>query len=36
MGLDRAVLQLNLKAATNNLRRLCSQKSTGVALAFTY
>jgi transposase, IS5 family len=34
IGLDRAVLQLNLKAATYNLRRLCSLKAGGVASAF--
>lgn len=34
IGLDRAVLQLNLKAATYNLRRLCSLKTAGVASAF--
>jgi IS5 family transposase len=34
IGLERAVLQLNLKAATYNLRRLCSLKIGGVASAF--
>ncbi|MGZ8930652.1 MAG: IS5 family transposase [Methylosarcina sp.] len=34
IGLDRATLQLNLKAATYNLRRLCSLKTSGVASAF--
>lgn len=34
IGLDRAVLQLHLKAATYNLRRLCSLKTGGVASAF--
>jgi len=34
IGLDRAVLQLNLKAATYNLRRLCSLKTGGIAPAF--
>lgn len=34
IGLDRARLQLNLKAATYNLRRLCSLKTAGVASAF--
>jgi IS5 family transposase len=33
IGLARATLQLNLKAATYNLRRLCSLKSCGI-LAF--
>jgi len=33
IGLDRATLQLNLKAATYNLRRLCSLKTCGI-LAF--
>lgn len=36
IGLERAVLQLNLKAATYNLRRLCSFKIGGVASAFAY
>jgi transposase, IS5 family len=30
IGLARATLQLNLKAATYNLRRLCSLKTYGV------
>ncbi len=34
IGLDRAVLQLNLKAATYNLRRLCTLKTGSVASAF--
>lgn len=33
IGLDRAILKLNLKAATYNLRRLCSLKTCGI-LAF--
>lgn len=33
IGLDRATLQLNLKAATYNIRRLCSLKTCGI-LAF--
>lgn len=34
IGLERAVLQLNLKAATYNLRRLCSLKTGGISPAF--
>ncbi|MGZ5044641.1 MAG: IS5 family transposase, partial [Methylobacter sp.] len=34
IGLDRAVIQLHLKAATYNLRRLCSLKTSGVTSAF--
>lgn len=36
IGLARAVLQLNLKAATYNLRRLCSLKTCGIASAFAF
>lgn len=36
IGLKRAVLQLNLKAASYNLRRLCSLKTAGVAPAFAF
>lgn len=34
IGLDRAALQLNFKAATYNLRRLCSLKTCGIKPAF--
>lgn len=34
IGLGRAVIQLHLKAATYNLRRLCSLKTSGVTSAF--
>lgn len=36
IGLDRAILQLNLKAATYNLRRLCSLKTCGIKPAFAF
>lgn len=36
IGLLRATLQLNLKAATYNLRRLCSLKTCGVKSAFVF
>jgi IS5 family transposase len=36
VGLARAVLQINLKAATYNLRRLCTLKNSGVASAFVF
>jgi len=34
IGLAKATLQLNLKAAVYNLRRLCSLQACGVRLAF--
>jgi IS5 family transposase len=36
IGLDRATLQLNFKAATYNLRRLCSLKTGGIKPAFAF
>jgi len=36
MGLDRATLQLNFKAATYNLRRLCSLKTCKIKSAFAF
>jgi len=36
IGLDRATLQLNFKAATYNLRRLCSLKTCGIKPAFAF
>ena len=36
IGLDRATLQLNFKAATHNLRRLCSLKTGGIKPAFAF
>jgi IS5 family transposase len=36
IGLDRANLQLNFKAATYNLRRLCSLKTCGIKSAFAF
>jgi len=34
IGLARATLQLNFKAASYNLRRLCSLKAGGIKPAF--
>jgi hypothetical protein len=36
IGLERATLQLNFKAATYNLRRLCSLKTCGITPAFAF
>ena len=36
IGLDRATPQLNFKAATYNLRRLCSLKTCGIKPAFAF
>lgn len=36
IGLDCATLQLNFKAATYNLRRLCSLKTCGIKPAFAF
>jgi len=36
IGLDRVTLQLNFKAATYNLRRLCSLKTCEIKSAFAF